>query len=78
MVLQDIARLTKIIVWQDRARWSYKILEDWQRLLFGKMEQDGLTRFCKIDQGYLSSKIKQDELSSNIKQDLPRIFFGIF
>ena len=40
---------------QDGARWSYKILQEWPRPLFGKMEQDDLVRYCKIDQDGHSS-----------------------
>ena len=59
-IFQVLARLSKTNVWQDGARWSYKILQEWPRPLFGKMEQDDLVRYCKIDQDGHSSKIKQD------------------
>jgi len=46
MALYDIAKLSNTFVWQDGARWSCKILQDLGRPLFGKMEQDGLVRYC--------------------------------
>ena len=71
-IFQVLARLSKTNVWQDGARWSYKILQEWPRPLFGKMEQDDLVRYCKIDQDDLSSKIKQDLASWSIFYDLAR------